>query len=159
MADSFIHIVNNQLNTEGTKYVMTVSLNFYQLWSLFGMLPTLRPRAGSKRKTNKKMAGTKYEWKLQCFKNGCTSSVWSIYDWNNKNKLLQTNEWHIATNATDTTEIKAFLEHFMNAIMCYNKYYKCIENNVYTSNIPEVQMCLQMLQYELLAIKMHIENV
>jgi hypothetical protein len=115
-------------------YISTVSLNFHQLWAMFGRDPVFHS------------GKCKYEWRIK----SCEGFVFSIYDWNNPLPLLQTREWHIGSNGTKTQNTK-FLRHLGKAINCYNKYYTCMEEGVFNSKHKNANECMKELQVEIKA--------
>ena len=99
-------------------FITKIRLNFYQLWSMFRQIPFIH--------TNGKC---KYEWIIR---QENSNRIFSIYDWNNKNKLIDTTQWYIRSNTPDCTD---FLKTLSDAIECYNLYYKHqIENNIFDND-------------------------
>jgi hypothetical protein len=115
------------------KYLITkVNLNFYQIWTLFKELPCIY-------NTGK----CKYEWKIRQLN---SDVVFSIYDWNNNKRLLDTQTWYLGCNVNDETIICKFLKSLCESIECYNTYYKLpIETNNWQSDIPTVNDILQKM--------------
>jgi hypothetical protein len=122
-------LLDNTLDSNNSRFVAKVQLSFYQIWSMFCELPVVY-----------KSGKCKYEWK---FKHVRTGAVFSIYDWNNKNKLIQTKTWYIGCNTDDNNAISEFLAVLCQAIECYNKYYKtAIEKRTFNSDNPVVQQAI-----------------
>ena len=113
--------VDNSLEIDNNYFITSVNLNFYQMWCMFNTMPVIY-----------KSGKCKYEWK---FKKENTDVVFCIYDWNNKNSLLRTKKWYIGSNTEDKVQIAEFLKILCDAVECYNKYYKCVEENVFTNNV------------------------
>ena len=128
--------VDNSLEIDNNYFITSVNLNFYQMWCMFNTMPVIY-----------KSGKCKYEWK---FKKENTDVVFCIYDWNNKNSLLRTKKWYIGSNTEDKVQIAEFLKILCDAVECYNKYYKCVEENVFTNNEPLVNNCLQEIKRELI---------
>lgn len=125
--------LDNSLDTDGSRFVAKVQLNFYQLWSMFMDLPCVYSSGKCK-----------YEWKML---HNRTGAVFSIYDWNNRCSLLQTKTWYIGSTTSDDTVISEFLEVLCDAIECYNEYYKtAIETKTFTSTFPKVQSVLDTIK-------------
>lgn len=116
------------------KYMITkVNLNFYQIWTLFREMPCIYD--GGK---------CKYEWK---FRQKNTDVIFSIYDWNNNTRLLDTVKWYIGCNVNDEFVISKFLECLCNSIECYNKYYKvAVDTRCWQSDVPTVNDILQKMK-------------
>lgn len=126
-------ILDNSLNNDCCYFVVKVQLSFYQLWSMFSELPCVYQ--------SKKC---KYEWK---FLHVNTGAVFSIYDWNNKENLLNTKTWYIGASVNDKALINEFLMVLCDAIECYNKFYKTpIETKTFSSDIKEVQNALDSIR-------------
>ena len=122
-------LLDNSLDSNNSRFVAKVQLSFYQIWSMFSELPVIY-----------KSGKCKYEWKFRHVKTG---AVFSIYDWNNKNRLLQKKTWYIGCNINDDKIVSEFLAVLCDAIECYNKYYKKeIENKTFKSDNPIVQNAL-----------------
>lgn len=98
-------------------FITKISLNFYQLWCIFGQIPFIHTKGKCK-----------YEWIIR---QENTNRIFSIYDWNNKNKLINTTQWYIRSNMPDDSS--DFLQVLTDAIECYNLYYKQIYDETYTS--------------------------
>jgi hypothetical protein len=99
-------------------FITKIRLNFYQLWSIFGQIPIIHTKGKCK-----------YEWIIR---QENSNRIFSIFDWNNKNKLMDTTQWYIRSNMPD--DCSDFLETLADAIECYNLYYKHqIENETETS--------------------------
>lgn len=94
-------------------FITKINLNFYQLWYMFGQTPFIHTKGKCK-----------YEWIIR---QENTNRIFSIYDWNNKNKLVNTTQWYIRSNMQgDSSD---FFETLTNAIECYNLYYKHLIEN------------------------------
>jgi hypothetical protein len=126
-------LLDNNLKNDCSYFVAKVQLNFYQLWSMFLELPCVYES-----KT------CKYEWK---FLHVRTGAVFSIYDWKNKNKLLNTKTWYIGGSVNDKEIVNEFFMVLCDAIECYNKYYKVpIETKTFRSDNVEVQKGLDSIK-------------
>lgn len=124
--------LDNSLDSNGSRFVAKVQLSFYQIWSMFMEMPVV------------KSGKCKYEWKFSHVKTG---AVFSIYDWNNKNSLVQTKTWYIGTTSDDNQVVSEFLSVLCQAIECYNKYYKTpIEKRTFTSDDPRIQDALDQFR-------------
>lgn len=134
-----IFVLDQDLNTTNTKFITSIKINFLQLWSIFN---TTLPYVYKNDKC-------KYEWKIA----GRDGTIFSIYDWNNNKKLLQTTEWHISSNVVDPIYINEFMENLCDALECYNTYYKCMEKNIFEDENPIVDSSLKIIKYELLKNK------
>ncbi len=132
--------IDNDLDTNHQYFVAKVHLNFYQIWSMFMILPCVY-NSGK----------CKYEWKLKHTK---SDVVISIYDWNNKNRLLDTKVWYIGCSVNDKKVIGEFLGVLCQAIECYNFYYKkSIETKTFKSEIEKVNEALQDIKNSLIENK------
>jgi len=122
--------VENTYDPDKKFFIMKISLNFYQLWSILGQIPFIH-----------KNGRCKYEWIIR---QGNSNRIFSIYDWNNKNKLLNTTQWYIRSNMPgDSSE---FLKTLSDAIECYNLYYKHqMENNLHDT-LPELETDIHFFQ-------------
>jgi len=123
-------------------YTTTVSLNFYQLWAMFGRDPVLHS------------GKCKYEWRIK----SSEGVIFSIYDWNNTLPLLQTTEWHIGSTGTKAQN-KNFLKHLEKAIKCYNKYYTCMERGIFESKNKNANECMQVLKKEMQAKLIQFQGI
>jgi hypothetical protein len=136
--------IDNDLDTNHQCFVAKIHLNFYQIWSMFMQLPCVY-----------KSGKCKYEWKL---KHTTSDVVMSIYDWNNKNRLLDTKVWYIGCSINDKKVIGEFLGVLCEAIECYNFYYKNpIETKTFKSDIEKVNDALFDIKKSLIENK-HILN-
>lgn len=132
--------IDNMLDTNHQYFVAKVHLNFYQIWSMFMEMPCLYNNGKCK-----------YEWK---FKHTKSDVVMSIYDWNNKNRLLDTKIWYIGCSVNDKKVISEFLGVLCEAIECYNLYYKIpIETKTFTSEFEKVNESLQDIRNSLIEHK------
>jgi hypothetical protein len=130
-------LLDNSLQNDCCYFVAKVQLSFYQLWCMFAELPVIY-----------KSQKCKYEWKFNHIETG---AVFSIYDWRNKNSLLNTKTWYIGGSVNDKTIVNEFLQVLCDAIECYNKYYKVpIETKTFRSDIPEVQNALDSIKSSIL---------
>jgi len=102
------YVDNEDLNPDKKFFITKIRLDFYQLWCIFGEIPIIHKRGKCK-----------YEWIVRQ-KN--SNRIFSIYDWNNKNKLMNTTQWYIRSNIQGDTG--DFLKTLSDAIECYNLYYK-----------------------------------
>lgn len=122
--------LDSTVDSNHSYFIAKVSLNFYQLWSMFGELPCVY-----------KSGKCKYEWK---FRQIDGDVVFSIYDWNNPNKLLNTKKWYVGCSRNDKVLVSEFLKVLCDAIECYNKYYKLpIQDRSFSSEIPRVNEILK----------------
>ena len=129
--------LDNNVDTNHSYFIAKVNLNFYQLWSIFKELPCVY-QAGK----------CKYEWK---FCHVDSDAVFSVYDWNNNNNLLNTKKWYVGCNRNDKVLVSEFLKVLCDAIECYNKYYKtAIETKTFSSKIPIVNDALQDIKTHLI---------
>lgn len=111
------YIIDNdtEINPNKLTYISNITLNFSQLWALFGEIPLIENfRCGLK----------KYFWIIK----GSQDSLFCIVGYSEK--LLKNEDWIILSNTSDQTANQAFLTHISKAIDCYDKYYRSIlENN------------------------------
>lgn len=106
--------VENTYSPDKKFFIIKINLNFYQLWCMFGQIPFIHTKGKCK-----------YEWIIR---QGNSNRIFSIYDWNNKNKLMNTTQWYIRSNMPG--DCSDFLKTLSDAIECYNLYYKhIIEKN------------------------------
>jgi hypothetical protein len=89
---------------------------------------------------------TKYKW---VFSDETGKCIYTIYDLNNPNRLLNTREWYIGANKLGKDSIDKFLQVLCYAIECYNTYYRCIEEDIFSSKYPIVDENLKRLKMEL----------
>lgn len=94
-------------------FITKINLDFYQLWYMFGQIPFIHTKGKCK-----------YEWIIR---QENTNRIFSIYDRNNKNKLMNTTQWYIRSNMPDDSS--DFLQVLTDAIECYNLYYKHLTEN------------------------------
>jgi len=128
--------LDNDLDSNHSFFVAKVHLNFYQMWTIFRTLPCVYESGKSK-----------YEWK---FKHVSSDSVISIYDWNNKDSLLNTKLWYIGSSSNDKKIVGEFLGVLCDAIQTYNVYYKQpIEEKTFTSNNQDVDKELKVIKRSL----------
>ena len=128
--------LDNDLDSNHSFFVAKVHLNFYQMWTIFRTLPCVYESGKSK-----------YEWK---FKHVSSDAVISIYDWNNKNSLLNTKLWYIGSSSNDKKIVGEFLGVLCDAIQTYNVYYKQpIEEKTFTSNNQDVDKELKVIKRSL----------
>ena len=128
--------LDNDLDSNHSYFVAKVHLNFYQMWTIFRVLPCVYESGKSK-----------YEWK---FKHVSSDTVISIYDWNNKDSLLNTKLWYIGSSSNDKKIVGEFLSVLCDAIQTYNVYYKQpIEEKTFTSNNQDVDKELKVIKRSL----------
>lgn len=127
--------INQGVNVDKMNVIMKVRLTFYQLWSIFCCLPNTYSTGRCK-----------YEWR---FTDSTGKCVYILYDWNNNNRLIDTQEWYIGANECGKKCIDNFLRVLCDAIECYDTYYKCIEDNIFYSEIPDVNENLKRIRSEL----------
>lgn len=127
-----IFTVDNTIDTSKKYYVTSIQLNFYQLLSIFSKIPCVYYSGKCK-----------YEWKISS-----DFGTFSIYDWNNKNSLLETTNWNIGTDVQDTIHIAEFMQNLCDALECYNQYYKCIEYGIFESDDVSIDNNLKMIKKE-----------
>ena len=137
------YTVDNDIEIDITemKPVVNISLNFSQLWSLFGEIPLIEPF---------KCKLKKYFWIIK----GPNDSLFCILGYSSK--LLTNEDWVIITNSNDSSINQAFLTHLSEAIDCYDKYYRPILENEIISNSSshsdaqkikkELKQVIQLLQ-------------
>jgi hypothetical protein len=131
------YYIDNSLEISENYFITSVNLNFYQIWSIFNEIPIIH-----------KNGKCKYEWRFQQ-KPG--EPIFCIYDWNNPKTLLQTKKWYIGSNVKDDEKISNFLKNLCDAVECYNIYYKCIENHIFTnSSDPIVNKRLQQIKLSII---------
>jgi hypothetical protein len=139
-------LLDNNLKNDCCYFVAKVQLSFYQLWSMFSELPCVYES-----KT------CKYEWK---FVHVRTGAVFSIYDWKNKNTLLNTKTWYIGGSVNDKEIVNEFLMVLCDAIECYNRYYKVpIETKTFKSDIVEVQNGLNSIKRSIVDNREILKNL
>jgi hypothetical protein len=109
------YTVNNDLEIETTQLfpIVNVTLNFYQLWSLFGEIPLI------KYCNTGPIVVKEYSWKIEATENHIVFAIVGYSD-----NLLQTQDWVIMSNTNDPKEKRAFLTHLSDAVECYNLYYR-----------------------------------
>ena len=128
--------LDNDLDSNHSYFVAKVHLNFYQMWTIFRILPCVYESGKSK-----------YEWK---FKHVSSDTVISIYDWNNKDSLLNTKLWYIGSSSNDKKIVGEFLSVLCDAIQTYNVYYKQpIEEKTFTSDNESVDKELKVIKRSL----------
>lgn len=128
--------LDNDLDSNHSYFVAKVHLNFYQMWTIFRVLPCVYESGKSK-----------YEWK---FKHVSSDTVISIYDWNNKDSLLNTKLWYIGSSSNDKKIVGEFLSVLCDAIQTYNVYYKQpIEEKTFTSDNESVDKELKVIKRSL----------
>jgi hypothetical protein len=133
-----IYVNERDISSGQANYmIMKIRLNFYQIWSIFNSIPLIN---------SSKNAKSKYKW---VFSDETGKCVYTIYDWNNSNRLLNTREWYIGANKLGKASIDNFLQVLCYAIECYNTYYRCIEENIFSSKYPVVDENLKRLKMEL----------
>jgi len=143
--DKPIIYIDNSIDTNHQYFITKIKMNFYQLFTLFRELPIVY-QSGK----------CKYEWK---FTDITGTHTYSIHDWNNKNILINTTEWHIGANSLGKQSINDFLKVLCDAMQCYHTYYKCIENNIFSSNIPIVDFNLKQLRKDIISHKETLKNL
>ncbi len=122
-------------NNETTCMIMKVRLNFYQIWCIFNCMPIINDNPKCK---------SKYKW---VFSDKTGKCVYTIYDWNNNNRLVDTYDWYIGANKCGKSSIDVFLQVLCDAIECYNTYYRCIEQDIFSSEYAVVDENLKRIQY------------
>lgn len=137
--DHPIIYIDNSIDTNHQCFITKIKINFYQLFTLFRELPTVY-----------ESGKCKYEWK---FTDITGTHTYSIYDWNNKNKLINTTEWYIGANSLGKQSINNFLKVLCDAMKYYHTYYKCIEKNIFNSNIPNIDFDLKQLHQDIVLHK------
>lgn len=111
------YIVDNDIDIDfkNLNPIENVTLNFCQLWSLFSTIPLVQPFTHELKR---------YYWTIHG-KN--ESIIFSIVGYSSN--FLQNEDWIIMTNSKDPMEKRAFVSHLLDAIDCYNKYYRAILEN------------------------------
>lgn len=138
--------LDNSVNSECCYFLAKVQLSFYQLWCMFSELPCVYQSKKSK-----------YEWKFIHKKTGV---VFSIYDWKNKQNLLNTKTWYIGASVNNSKITAKFLKVLCDAIECYNKYYKVpVENKTFKSECCEVQKVLDYIKTTIVENKTTLMNL
>ena len=118
------------------KKVMSIKLNFYQLWCMFGTLP--------QRKCNGYIFNIRDDFgnNFMIYTDPVETDMMSantntnMTRTNTKNrrkrvlkKLKKQNKWNIGVKYVNNESVKHFMEHLFEALVCYDRYYKCIEDD------------------------------
>lgn len=114
-------------------YISNITLNFSQLWALFGEIPLIENfRCGLK----------KYFWIIK----GSQDFIFCITGYSEK--LLKNEDWIILSNTDDPNANQAFLTHMSETISCYDKYYRSILENeiVHNSNSDAHKIKKELLE-------------
>ena len=141
-------ILNNNINVTNIKFnfVTDVSLDFYQVWSMFNKIPIVHE--------NGKI---KYEWRFVSRDN---QYIFVLCDWNNTNNFINTKKWRVLSNTKDSDINNKFLGVLCEALQCYNEYYKeSIESHRFTSDDTLVNYCLQKIKKSLIKHKDILRNL
>lgn len=132
-------LLNNKIITEGMKFnfVTDVKLDFYQLWSMFNIVPIVN-----------KNGKTKYEWRFTTTEQ--SDVIFILCNVPNKESnlnFINTKYWRILCNKKDDVIIGYFLKTLCDALECYNTYYKeSIESHTFISEDPLINSCLQKIK-------------
>lgn len=123
-------------------YVTNIKMNFYQIWSIFGVLPNVYEKGKSGYLNDNCKY---YEYKIKG-----PNAFFTVGAWNMKGSFLQENKWNISTTTNNQSDIKSFLEHLYKALELYSTHYKMIEKHIFQSTNEEIDMHLKRIKQELI---------
>lgn len=139
-------VLNNGVKTEGIKFyrVTDVTLNFYQVWSMFNGVPIVN-------KTGK----VKYEWRFTTKESSDVVFVLCNVPFKEKDlNFMNTKYWRILCNKQEDEIINEFLATLCEALECYNLYYKeSIESHKFSSEDPIINGCLEHIKFSIIKNK------
>lgn len=132
-----------EADTRDVAHVTSISLNFHQLWYLFGQEPCVYPNGKSGRMSNVKY----YEWKVA----SDDAAVFTVYSWDQGGGLINTKQWHVGADTKDAALVQGFMEHLLDKMSVYSQHYKCIETGMFSHADPGHDSRMKAMEQALLS--------